>query len=57
MLALAGRPPVVVELKGAGHGIDSVEHRDRAYPILAGFLAQFLGVAAPSPTPAPAGAQ
>ena len=43
MLALAGRPPILVELTGSGHALDDVESRHKVWHALAGFLRQHLG--------------
>lgn len=55
MLALAGRPPVVLTLRGEGHGIEDDEARVNAWNAIAGFLRQYLGdPASPAATPATA---
>jgi dipeptidyl aminopeptidase/acylaminoacyl peptidase len=43
MLGLAGRPPQLVEVKGAGHGITTAEQRALVYPALVKFLQDHLG--------------
>lgn len=43
MLGLAGRPPQLVEVKGAGHGITTAEQRALVYPPLVKFLQDHLG--------------
>lgn len=50
MLNLAGRPPVLVELRGQGHGIEGEDDIVRTWEGIAGFLQQHLGA---SPAPAP----
>jgi dipeptidyl aminopeptidase/acylaminoacyl peptidase len=42
-LNLVDRPPVVIPLIGEGHGINTVENRLRTYPVIAAFLARYLG--------------
>ncbi len=43
MLNLAGRPPVLIELKDEGHSIDSSDSRERVWEGVAGFLRTHLG--------------
>ena len=43
MLTLAGRPPLVVELKDAGHGMTKPEQRALVWPAVVHFLKQQLG--------------
>jgi dipeptidyl aminopeptidase/acylaminoacyl peptidase len=43
VLDFAGRPPIVIELEGAGHGIDAPEQRRKAWRAIAGFLRTHLG--------------
>jgi dipeptidyl aminopeptidase/acylaminoacyl peptidase len=43
MLDVAGRPPIVIELEGAGHGIDDAQQRRKAWGAIAGFLRTHLG--------------
>jgi dipeptidyl aminopeptidase/acylaminoacyl peptidase len=51
MLALAGRPPVLVPLYGEGHTIESPHNRERLWQALADFLALHLGRDAATPMP------
>jgi dipeptidyl aminopeptidase/acylaminoacyl peptidase len=43
MLDFAGRPPIVVELEGEGHGIEDAQQRRKAWGAIAGFLRTHLG--------------
>jgi dipeptidyl aminopeptidase/acylaminoacyl peptidase len=43
MLALAGRPPAVVTVDGAGHGFVTPEQRKQVWPVVARFLEDHLG--------------
>jgi dipeptidyl aminopeptidase/acylaminoacyl peptidase len=43
MLALDGRPPEVITVKGAGHGLASAEQRKAVWPSVAAFLQKYLG--------------
>ncbi len=43
MLDFAGRPPIVVELEGEGHGIEEAPNRRKAWGAIAGFLRMHLG--------------
>ncbi|MEQ1512513.1 MAG: prolyl oligopeptidase family serine peptidase [Lysobacteraceae bacterium] len=43
MLNLAGRPPVLIDLKDEGHSIESDENRSRVWNGIAGFLRTHLG--------------
>ncbi len=43
MLVFAGLPLIVIELVGAGHGIDDAEQRRKAWGAIAGFLRTHLG--------------
>lgn len=55
MLNLAGRPPVLIELKGEGHGIEEEDNRERAWIAIAGFLRKHLSPLAAPGQEAPAG--
>lgn len=43
MLDMAGRPPILIELDGEGHGIDDPQNRRKVWSAVAGFLRQHLG--------------
>lgn len=43
MLGLAGRPPAVVTVEGAGHGLITPEQRKLVWPVVARFLEDHLG--------------
>ncbi|HET7924334.1 MAG TPA: prolyl oligopeptidase family serine peptidase [Rhodanobacteraceae bacterium] len=43
MLALAGRPPELITVEGAGHGFVNAEQRKEVWPAVALFLQKYLG--------------
>lgn len=43
MLEIAGRPPILIELDGEGHGIATAQNRRKAWSAVAGFLRMHLG--------------
>ena len=43
MLALAGRPPELIRVDGAGHGFATAEQRKQVWPAIAAFLQKYLG--------------